>query len=250
MSKFLNIGIATSVARDQHFSWKTTFQLARGAGLLHVQFYVDSLARIQSNKSLIAQNVDGMDFFFHLPSLNDPEIAKTMIKTILEIRQKPTLFIVHQNYLHNLQSIASSTENLLFAVENDQPNAEPLEFLELVKENNFTPVLDIPRFYHQNFGKRKLSEISCQIFELIEHLLTMDARFLIHAIDFDRLSSGNRETWCPLFEGIVPWTKILEMVCNRQEFLKSFILEYENWDMTQKSLRNLQTRIQLNTNTL
>ncbi len=244
MSKFLNIGIATSVARDQHFSWKTTFQLARGAGLPHVQFYVDALPRIQSNKSLIAQDGNGTEFFFHLPSLSEPETVKAMIHQILEIRQKPTLFIVHQNYLPNLQSIASGTENLLFAVENDQPNAEPLQFLELVKQNNFTPVLDIPRFYHQNFGNRKLAEISSQIFELIEHLLVMDVPFLIHAIDFDRLSPGNRDTWCPLFEGIVPWTKILEMVCNRQEFLKSFILEYENRDMTQKSLRNLQTRIQ------
>ncbi len=240
------LGIATSVARNENFSWRVTLQRAHEANIRQVQFYIKDTTGLAEALQELVRSGPQIFPYFHLPPSDDRRQTSEILTHLAEHFPEQFIVIQHQPFAGVLQSLQKVFPRMVIAVENDAPQQTPGDFLRFVEETSvseyFWAVIDVARFYHQAPAGLETNLLHRQIFELLTHLQKKNIPFLIHAIDIKN-RHPQRENWCPLFDGLIPWHFILKTLRKSSDLLKCFLFEYENWDMCLESIRRFREEI-------
>lgn len=104
---------------------------------------------------------------------------------------------------------------------------------------NLNAVIDLPRFYHQFNQQYNENEILNNIQDILLWCRIHKMPVIIHAIDVSDYSYNHNE-WVPIFKGILPWKYILSFLIDESIPVKSIIFEYEDIDMSKKSVYSLR----------
>ena len=99
------------------------------------------------------------------------------------------------------------------------------------------PVIDIPRFYNARLGFSAEAAINW-CFQLLNFFGNRKMPALLHLIDSRTENQESRE-FCPIGEGIIPYTEIFKFLIKNRGFLEGIILEYLDKGNPLKSRDNL-----------
>lgn len=234
------IGIATSVARELDYSWIQTIQWAQAENLQFVQLFINP-ETLKEDLTTFLKNGRGLKAFFHLPANAGEATVQYALHTLNSFCERiPIILIQHQQWAATVERFLDFFPEMVFAVENDRPQSEPLAFWQFLKEHRISSamwaVLDIPRFYHQAPADMPFKEITAQIDRLIFHLKEHRIPFLVHAIDQSK-QGGERQHWTPFLQGALPWVHFIKVLQNSSDLLKCFVFEYEDWNRTKEGIR-------------
>ncbi len=240
------LGIATSVARDENFSWQVTLQRARKANIRHVQFYIKKTTGLAEALQNLISGSSQIFPYFHLPPSEDEGQISEILTTLSRYFPRRFVVIQHQPFWETLHTMQGAFPAMIIAVENDAPKQTPHDFLRFAEKTftskSFWAVVDVARFYHQAPPLLTDRALEKQILDLFVFLQEKSIPFLIHAIDIKN-RQPQRENWCPLFDGRIPWHNFLKALRKSSDLLKSFLFEYENWNMCLSSIRRLREEI-------
>jgi len=234
MSDFYPIGVASSVAKQFGYSWQKTLEFARKEHLNPIQLYLPQ--QLTAEHIRIISQLKAEDLYLHLPV----KFNKESIQQIVQKKEfSATLFIQHEKYLANDDLDFLQNSSLKLGVENDS-DSEVGSFLKFIKRLNErgllqSAVLDIPRFYKQFHKKNSVESITAEIVKVLK--FCSYERIPVIFIIIDSISfSMDREEWTVLFNGLVPWKKIF--IAGKKLYipLKSYLFEYEDYDMVKKSV--------------
>ena len=90
---------------------------------------------------------------------------------------------------------------------------------------DIVPVLDIARLYHASVNLRhKAFPLLDGAFEAFSFI---KIPIILHLIDV-KSDSQERKSWCPLGQGIIPYTEICGLLVQRKVSVHIVVLEYED----------------------
>ena len=241
----IELGVATSVAKDNHFSWQDTVDYALNQNLNSIQFYVPQ------NKNLpqISSPANFKNTYLHLPINYDSNLKELILfATEFKRNYNSNKLIIHQNESLSFQDTNEIIEKInwagfLVGIENE--GSENLNsFFELIEylsksDSKFYAVLDIHRFYFNYCAKYKEETIFKVICQLLDFCSKSKLNIVLHVID-SKLFKSNRDDWVPMFEGIVPYSQLLKYISDIQINMESLIFEYESYDSVTNSLENFK----------
>lgn len=234
------IGVATSVSREFDYSWQDTIDFCAQNFITCVQFYHS----FETESFPIKDSQKIIDAYVHLnEKFNEhPEKIDKFFQDFAKLFRMNG-FIVHEDWLNNQEYVAG-LDLLQCPVGIENANGPKLSsFIEIlenlnIKKNQIFAVLDIHRFYN-NFYKDYAEElITDHIFSLIKWLKSREMNYILHIID-SKSYSEKREDWCPLFEGVIPYGKILFQIMKYNYYPARLIFEYEDKKNTLYSIQNL-----------
>lgn len=240
------LGIATSVARNENFSWQVTLQRARETNIRQVQFYIKDATGLTEALQELVRSGPQIFPYFHLPPSDDARQIGEILTHLAQHFPEQFIVIQHQPFIGGLQKLQKMFPRMVIAVENDAPQQTPRDLLRFAEETSvsesFWTVIDVARFYHQAPPLLSNEALQTQILELLVFLQKKSIPFLIHAIDIKN-RQPQRENWCPLFDGLIPWHFILKTLRKSSDLLKCFLFEYEDWNMCLESIRRFRERV-------
>lgn len=241
----IDIGVATSVARDNSFSWDDTVDFTLFHKLNSIQFYVPQnkiLTKIPDHKYF-------KNIYLHLPieyDLNTDELLvfASNFKTYFNSNK----LIIHQKESLSLQEtfeIIEKYNNAGFFVGIENEGSQDINsYFDLInflswQKCKFFVVPDIHRFYFNFALKHDESIIYKKIIKIFKYCNNSDIKIILHVIDSMSFKS-NRNDWIPIFEGIVPYSRLFKFISNHHINIESLIFEYENYDHVTNSLENIK----------
>jgi hypothetical protein len=240
----VRLGIASSIAKESGFSWEQTIADADRLGVSLVQLYLppepDS---IQNYMQLLdASAYAGFSCYFHLPdSVNSNQLKR--YQQNLGQHSKSALFILHEKYFSDNLLDVLLEQQLMIGIENDAPGPEIDLYLKRLSQLNkyginLTVVFDYSRFYaqfYEKYGTAKIAERSAEIIRFCrDHYVPL----VLHVIDHWDVKA-QRENWTVLFDGRLPWKKLIKNALDKAPVLKSLVFEYENYNHTEQSIWEL-----------
>ncbi len=234
------IGIATSVARELHFSWQGTIEWAQAENLRHVQLFINPQT-LKEDLITFLKNGRGLKAYFHLPANAGEATVQYILHTLNGFCERiPIVIIQHQQWTATVVRFLDFYPEIILAAENDRPQSEPLSFWDFLQSQSISSprwaVLDIPRFYHQAPREMPFKEITHQIDRLLSLLSQYRIPFMIHAIDQSK-KGGERKYWTSFLQGALPWVHFIKVLQNSSDLLKCFIFEYEDWNRAKEGIR-------------
>ena len=248
-----NLGIASSVARKHDYSWEYTVDFCARYNLSLIQFYWQNpIPRITKLETLnIAQR------YLHLPVKADTTIGfpehSSKICTDFSEYYKSRNLILHQppeqicdddkegsadQLLHQLNGL-----NFRLGLENDY--SESLtgfqSGLDICSRHNFQffAVFDIHKFFHRFYRTHSVGQIVQACADLFLYCRKLNLTLLLHIIDSGSFAA-DRDLWCPVFEGVIPYRQIFELIKASRVNCEGIILEYEDELMAAESIRRLR----------
>jgi hypothetical protein len=241
----IDLGVATSIAKDNHFSWQDTVDYARKQNLNSIQYYVPQ------NKILpITSNLANLEnTYLHLPIDYDSKTEELILfSKDFKSNYNSNKLIFHQKESLVFQKTKEVIEKFnqagfLVGVENEGSKDlnSYYELVNFLSESNvkFYAVLDIHRFYCNYSDKFENELIFEMICKLIDFCSKSGIKIVMHIID-SKSFKINRDDWVPLFEGIVPYPQLLNYISKMKITIESIIFEYEATAPLTNSLENLK----------
>jgi len=241
----IDLGVATSIAKENNFSWQDTVDFALEHKLNTIQFYVtqNSILPQISNASNIK------NIYLHLPIDYDLKINEL----ILFAKDYRKLYKSNKLIIHQKESLSSQQTHeiiskyyhvgFLVGIENEG-NEDLRSFQKLIQylsknKSKFFVVPDIHRFYFNyqiNYSENEIYNEICKIFNLCK---VFGSRIVLHVIDSISYKS-NRNDWVSMFKGIIPYSNLLNYISEKRIDIESIIFEYESYNPVIKSLDNLK----------
>ncbi|MBN2616922.1 MAG: hypothetical protein JXR64_01280 [Spirochaetales bacterium] len=98
-----------------------------------------------------------------------------------------------------------------------------LETIDFCNSLDFFPLIDFPRLFKDNIAKE------IDPFKETERILNnfKNYRMYAHLIDVNN-NSQNRESWCPIGSGVIPYNNIYKAIVNNNIEVPLWILEFED----------------------
>lgn len=244
----IDLGVATSIAKRYQYSWQHTINYCLTNGLDAIQFYLLQALSIQN---ITAGNSISKKYL-HLPT-NFPENHKNIIAACMQFKSfyKSDKLIVHQNEaltIRNQIDIISKLTDSGFVVgienEGERDLKLYIKLLEKCKlaQKNFFAVLDIHRFFHDYCKIYACEIIQDEIIRILRWCNDSETSILLHVID-SKSFSGDRQYWCPIFNGLVPYSDIFGYIRDKNISIESIILEYETEYNTMSSIEALRREV-------
>ena len=240
-----DLGVATSIAKNNQFSWQDTIDFTLSLKLNSIQFY------LPHNKILpeISNIYKFKNIYLHLPNDYDSGLNELIsISSEYKKSYKSDKILFHQKEsLSNERTLdiikKFNHQGLVVGIENDGGKElysyyELIEFFTMNKVKFFA-VLDIHRFYHDYYEKHETEMILEMIFKLFNLYSQNKIKIVLHIIDSKSFSS-DRNMWVPLLNGIVPYPDIFNLISKKQIDIESIIFEYESKKSVSSSLKNLK----------
>lgn len=254
------IGVATALSKEKHYDPMDTLLFCKQHDIALVQIYMD-MTLVKSSDYIIEirefAKECGIALTCHAPEpLNDrmlSEIILTAAEQLLFYQPEKKL-IVHYDETQPLKKTISSVEALNkrgFAVclENFYFARDEQTFLgnidtfnsvfSLAEKYGFSiyPVMDFPRLFiahiFNNYNSLVLTE------QIIDTIASHPFKVILHLIDFNDYSQ-NRESWCALGKGLMPYNAIFQHAESRGILYDHGILEYEDKKLTLESLEAMR----------
>ncbi|MEJ2055596.1 MAG: hypothetical protein P8X42_16905 [Calditrichaceae bacterium] len=235
------VGIASSVLAIENYNWKNTSQLARKLNVSIVQLHLN---QFDSLSGLMQIQKKFSDVILHLPTklnYNHPLILNFNKSSSIPI------LIQHDKYLDNKTIDFFIKNQFTLGFENDRERDIDayLSRLSYLKSLGLKlkAVLDCPRYFHQFYKEAKPEIITDKILHILNWCKHHNTEIIIHAIDVKSFNP-DKSNWTQILTGIIPWKHLLEIVINRAIPVRSIIFEYEDIDMTEKSVYSLRQLFQ------
>jgi len=241
-----NLGVAVSIAKKPLYSWEYTIDFCTTNRLSLIQFYWQyPLPLIKRSEALRLQNR-----YLHLPgnlkmieSLPDFSLAYRGFNKYYESNK----LIIHQQgdggSVHDDSLIRQlNTLNCLVGFENH--HSESLNgytsslYAWHQKQYRIFVVFDVHKFFNRFYRKYSVKEILQAIRRLFLCCRELNLTLLLHIID-SKSFQANEAQWCPVFEGIVPYEEIFDLLLNKPVKCEGLILEYQDEIMALESINRL-----------
>jgi len=241
----IDLGVATSIAKENNFSWQDTVDFAIRYNLSTIQFYLT-----QNNNLPKTSNYSNFkNIYLHLPLEYDLKI-KELILFALDFRKlyDSNKLIIHQkeslSFLETYEIIKIYNQaGFVVGIENEgnKDLRSYQKFIQYLSKNksNFFVVPDIHRLYFnyaKNYSEKEIYNEICDIFDLCK---VNESRIVLHVIDSISYKS-NRNDWVAMFKGILPYSNLLNFISKKRIDIESMIFEYESPNPVIKSLENLK----------
>lgn len=241
----IDLGVATSIASNNHYSWQDTVNFTKDYNLNTIQFYIPQETVLPQ----LSEYSDYKNCYLHFP--NDYNVN---LEKYIKFSKKFKLFyntkkvIIHQKedqVLRETKIIVNkcNLNNLAVGIENEG-SAELYSYFKLIEylqksKLNIFAVIDIHRFYYNYISKYKSEEFIEMITKLLRFCHSSKINIILHVIDSKSFNS-NRYDWVPIFEGIIPYSKLLDYIFKENIYIESIIFEYESLFNVIKSLENMK----------
>ncbi len=240
------IGIATSIARTAGYDWRETLRLAQDLDVRLVQFYLPPIEHLEVELQTLRDELPiDWQTLFHLPPC--PHSKMFGYLRTLKKYFPASVLIQHEKFFNRKTEDAISEAGFLPAPENDALSGAELssfreQLVSILKHNNakLVPVLDISRFFHQFHHRYESEAITREALSILQLIQQYDLPLILHVIDHISFAA-KRRNWRPLFNGDLPWKRILQDVILQNINLRYVIFEYETPDSTASSIKNLLT---------
>lgn len=238
------LGVATSISKENQYSWQTTTEFAKNHNINSIQFYYPK------NKSLpkIRNFPKFKNIYLHLPQDYDSRVEE-LIEFAIEFRKlyNSNKIIIHQKDNLSFESLKQiikifNQAGFIIGIENESEK-DINSFYEVIVSLHrcgvdFFVVPDIHRFYYNYSNLNTDKEIYDSIIEILRFCNYSDIKIVLHVIDSISFKS-NRNDWVALFDGIVPYKKLFKLLWQKHITVESLIFEYENFKYVINSLENL-----------
>ncbi len=96
------------------------------------------------------------------------------------------------------------------------------------------PVIDFPRLFDSDIFNHYDSLVLCE--QIVNSLALHAPKIILHCIDFMDYNHSNRNTWCALGKGLMPYKTIFEYAKQQGLSYDHCVLEYEDKKLTIESL--------------
>lgn len=254
------VGVGSSVSRDKDCDSLDTLLFSRDNDIKIAQIYLDY--NLINKHNLIEEvrefaKINGIRLTCHSPEmLNEKTLSKSIISAANEllIYQKEKKIIIHFDENENLKDSLANIEELnrnelTVCLENFYNKKDEVTFLKNISAFNsifshagkyalpLYPVIDFPRLFISDIiGNYDSLSIAKQI---IDNLARYSIKIILHLIDFLDYSQ-ERDCWCVLGKGLMPYGPIFEFARKRQIIYDHCILEYEEKGMFLESLSEIE----------
>ncbi len=244
------IGVATSVSADKGFDTLDTLAYSSTHNFKLVQVYLNN--SVISTPALHQQIIDkaansDIQLLCHAPDrlrageAVDPRVNQAVLDIL---RNNPNKWVVH--HFDQQQSVDETLElverlikdGLIPCIENfhyldgaekgRQHYRHYLELFRKIREHNLRAyaVIDIPRLFHTKL-ELTVDEASNILLDVFKQLDNLKVPIILHLVDSTNLNQ-EREYWCPLGEGAIPYDELLKIVFASTCQIEAVIYEYED----------------------
>jgi len=239
MTTPFEIGIASSVAKAENYSWPQTIRYANLWNVKLIQLYLSNgfekqLADLENQFDLSNYRI-----YWHLSD----DFLSNSLSNLKYITRYSCNFIIHENTLRTIGALPEKLQTINLYIENDNkyPNS-CLGYLSFISEkftqaDYFYSAFDIPRFFEQNHLNFPFDEIEKISLNILDYLVQSGREFMLHLIDLGNLDA-QRSDWKTLFSGILPIKVLLKRVLNLNRSIP-VILEYESPEQCFNSIQAL-----------
>jgi hypothetical protein len=244
------LGVATSIAQKSRYSWPYTVDFCIRNNLSLIQFYWQYPVPLVKKSQVL--NIPTR--YLHLPSA--PDSSSSILNLSVACSDFIKLYRSDKVIIHQQDDDRSGSDETLIAQLNDlgckvgieNHRSESLTgyqsslYTWYQKQYKIFAVIDVHKFFNRFYQVHSAQEILQAVTDLFLCCRELKLTLVLHIID-SRSFNSNRELWCPVFEGVVPYTQIFNIMKNLQVDCEGFILEYEDEIMTIESIRRLRPYI-------
>ena len=241
----IDLGVATSIAKDNQYSWQDTVDFANSLDLNTIQFYIPlykilpKISNIENFKNIYLHLTN--DYYTNLnKSISvSSEFIKSYKSNKLIFHQIES--ISNEKYLDLIKKYNQA--GLLVGIENDKGNdlysySELIEYLSKNEVKIFA-VIDVHRFFHDYYNKFEDYLILDEILKLLALCSENKINIVLHIIDSKSFKSDHN-MWVPFLNGVVPYSRIFDFILNKNINIESVIFEYESKEPVVSSLTNFK----------
>jgi len=215
------------------YDWTKTAVLAKELNLPVLQLHLNQFESLSVFNKILN---DFNDVYLHLPPVVDfkhPLISNPDYLTSI------SALIQHDQYFDDTHIKYFQKNRIKPGFENDREN-EIDTYIKRLKKIHFsglalTAVLDCPRFYHQYHTVFLPDQILNRIIHNFIWCKNHNLEIVLHVIDVKDFTP-DKSNWVSIFNGILPWEKILSFIIAESIPVRSIIFEYEDIDMTENSV--------------
>jgi len=227
------LGVATSIAKKHQYSWDYTIDFCLHHDLNLIQFYWQT--PFPSCKWKNALQIKKR--YLHLD-----EIAEADYKNVLNGCQTfkqyydSNKLILHQEKTWESDNLCGLINRLngqgfMVGIEN-HAGMLPSDFITLIKKCHYLGqkifvVLDVHKFFHRFHKLNSIEKILNVLNRLLLLCGQLNLTLVLHIIDSQSFES-DRDSWCPLFNGIVPYRLVFDIISSNSIHCEGMILEYED----------------------
>jgi hypothetical protein len=245
--KPFEIGIASSVAKANGYSWLKTIEYARAWEINLIQLYIGEDFSQQLTNLGDLSLLEEFNIFWHLPN----NISTIDLNNLILLKRFSKNFILHQDSFPAIAGMNDFFYPVDLYLENDHPYMDSSQsyfsfIIEKYKmSGNYYSAFDVPRFFEQHFRYIDFQKIEAMSREIIDYHLAADRKILLHLIDLTDLE-GLRTGWKTLFSGILPLRTLLQSIKKSKKRIP-IILEYESPETCYNSILVLNNFMKLAT---
>lgn len=241
----IDLGVATSIAIDNQYSWQDTVDFAKKNRLNTIQFYIPENIKIPQISNLpLFKNC-----YLHFPNDYDSTLERCLsFSNDFKKMYNSEKIIIHQKedltFNESKIIIECINQNDLFVGLENEGQTDLFSYFNLLEYlsksvNKMFAVIDIHRFYNNYNSNYNNEEIIEMIFKLLEFCQSLDLKIILHIID-SKSFKNNRNDWVPIFEGIIPYSRLLNFIYNKKINIESIVFEYESLADVKNSLENMK----------
>lgn len=253
------ISYASSISADKKYDPQDTLYYCAEKSISLAQLYMDKAlsedaSKVKSLRKFAKEH--NISLTCHAPyELNNSLIDKDILKPLKKLlkNEERKIIIVHFDEEtpidEAMMTIESLTENgFTIGLENFYKAQDEISvisntakynlILNLCAEHEFDvmPVLDLPRLFIKGISENSDPSIITKM--LLANIALLPFSLILHMIDFND-NSQSRDTWVPLGEGEMPYSKLLELIRKSEIDIHHAVLEYESKELADSSLKFL-----------
>lgn len=245
----IDLGVSTSIAKKYQYSWKYTIDYCLENNLEAIQFYLSQIEipKISAGCTIVKK-------YLHLPVLLQGNL-NPILNACNEYRTyyKSNKLIIHQKESISINSqiktiLLFTNQGYKIGLEND--GGDNLKsYFKLIEsyyrlDDNVFAVLDVHRFFHNHYHIYPKEIILDEVIRTLKWCKQMNINIVLHAIDSTSFG-GDREFWCPIFKGLIPYRDIFFYLVNKEIYIESVIFEFETEDNTSMSITALKKVVKI-----
>jgi len=241
----IDLGVATSIAKENNFSWQDTVDFTLRYNLNTIQFY-----NTHNNILPKISNISNFkNIYLHLPIEYDLKLEELILfaTEFKKIYNSSNLIIHQKEYLSFQETneiIGKFNKAGFFVGIENEGNEDLRSYNNLIQylsknKSNFFVVPDIHRLYFNYVKNYSEKEIYNEICEILDLCKVIGSKIVLHVIDSISYKS-NRNDWVAMFRGILPYSNLLKYISEKRIDIESMIFEYESYSPVINSLENFK----------
>jgi hypothetical protein len=241
----LELGVATSIAKKFGYSWDHTIDFCLQHQLNLIQFYWQTPLPILCTPDILKLKRR----YFHLDKISLSGHSE-ILDTCKQFKggYDSDRLILHQE--QNWESGKTGTLirdlndlGFIAGIENHDGKSLP-DFGALIEKccnlgNHIFVVLDAHKFFYCFHRKHSAEEIRTALGELLLFCHQLNLTLVLHIIDSHSFEA-DRLAWCPVFDGLIPYRFIFDIIIHNAIPCDGIILEYEVESHAVESIRRLR----------